>query len=791
MNRLSFLLLLLLCIVCGSWASEAKIQHFDASQGFSQPVISCAIQDREGFVWLSSTDGLWRYDGHRFENFKARPGDHCPLENNRLTYVSASADEGMLICKSNDEYFSFSKHTGRFTRLGSGFTHTGKRYAATNALKARIRAINEFRDLWFHIVLIDRQNGIWVYSHRGLERVTFANDLMAPQKSSAEPEEFIRALYRDKAGRMWIADKNGYVRIVKGNTTLYLSASGQLTASRKPFGHNVYCFFEDHNGNYWLGSKPDGLFKLKPTGHDFSVTHFRHLPGNANSLSNDNVYQIAEDRFHRILVITYGGGLNIMQPSGNGYTFSYQGKGLSQPREMLNGKTMALVSGDKLLIGTTKGLLATRLLRDTHRMKFTSHHREPARASSLISDIINMILITRKGDIFLSTAGGIERFLTSDVLAPQLSFAHFSAREGLPADISLSMVEDANGHIWNVSESALCCLDPVRQMSVNYIRSTFQGWFVFSEAPPLCLPDGNICIGTTQGLLNVSPKGIGKSQFTPYIFVDQDSVIDLDANHNNLTIRYAALDMSQCERIVYAYKLEGIDSVWHFTENNELNYVALPPGKYMLHLKSTNGDGVWTNNERVIRITRHAAFNETPWAWLLYTMLAALAITLAVEIVRYIRHLQWEIRDIQLSSEEKMDILKGQLRDLLSIDEPATEIHHGPDNSLTAHERDFGERCRAYILDHISNADLTINDLALHMGVSRTKLYALIRKIFNTSPNNLLINMRIEYGGKLLRETGYNVSEVAYKSGFSDPKYFSRCFKRITGMRPNDIRGRR
>ena len=62
-----------------------------------------------------------------------------------------------------------------------------------------------------------------------------------------------------------------------------------------------------------------------------------------------------------------------------------------------------------------------------------------------------------------------------------------------------------------------------------------------------------------------------------------------------------------------------------------------------------------------------------------------------------------------------------------------------------------------------------------------------MKSVFNTSPNNYLLNQRIERAKELLRQPDVYVADVAYRSGFSDPKYFSKCFKKLTGMTPTEF----
>jgi AraC-like DNA-binding protein len=80
--------------------------------------------------------------------------------------------------------------------------------------------------------------------------------------------------------------------------------------------------------------------------------------------------------------------------------------------------------------------------------------------------------------------------------------------------------------------------------------------------------------------------------------------------------------------------------------------------------------------------------------------------------------------------------------------------------------------------------DLSINTLVDHCNVSRTVLYNKIKGLTGFSPMEFIRRLKMNIAAKLL-ENGYNVSEAAYKTGFSDVKYFSRLFKAQFGYTPS------
>ena len=193
------------------------------------------------------------------------------------------------------------------------------------------------------------------------------------------------------------------------------------------------------------------------------------------------------------------------------------------------------------------------------------------------------------------------------------------------------------------------------------------------------------------------------------------------------------------------------------------------------------------DNEVVITLHRAAYFNETPLAWMLYGLLLAILFFAVWFIVRYIRTLKRELKHEQLTSKQQLEVLGDRIKELLSISESVQEVHE-EENQLNSEDRQFAQRLKAYVEDNIDNADLAVIDIANAMNVSRTVLFIRMKHIFGCSPNNYVLNTRINYAKRLLMQGGgMRVSEVAFKSGFSDPKYFSRCFKKLTGCLPREF----
>lgn len=776
-------ILLLTGTILYAQEKNVRIQHFDEDDGFPQSYVQGMLQDSTGYVWIATWDGLYRYDSYRFQSFKARPGDNCPLKMNRITWIEESPAHDGIVCRSGEQFYLFDKNTQQFSIYNNKVEP--RMYRAPKDVSGRIRELPQYRDIEHRIELIDHQKGVWVYSNRGLERITTVHTPIQTVKRSTASEEFVRGLYEDKAHHLWVADKNGYVTISSDQSSLrWLTQDGKLTATPSRFGSSIYTILEDSKGRFWLGSKPDGLFLLTPKGDGYSVSHFTHDENNRYSISSNNVYDIIEDRQHRILIATYDGGLNIL----DGERFIHAGNELKQyPKEAYVCRCLIETKDGTLLIGTDYGLYTANITTNYSETVFHANLRHPDKEWSLSNNYVMNMIETRQGDIFIATSGGgTDRIISRQLLNDTIHFTHYSTLNGLVSDQDMSLAEDGKGRIWIVSEASLSCLDATGAVT-NYTKSFFEGGYAFSEVMPVLTSDGQLVFGTSQGILTFHPDKTTKSSFIPNIALNYADDVTLERGQGDFYIHFTTLDYNKNEDIVYAYRMEGVDSDWHYTKANELNYVGLKPGDYTLHLRSTNGDGVWVDNEHTIRIHRLATFNETIYAKLLYAILLMVLAICVFEIIRYIRKLQQEIKDVRLTSNEKIAILGERIKELLPITEDVKEIHEAEEN-LSNEDRLFAQKLKSYIETNIHNADLSVIDMANEMNVSRTVLYLRMKHIFDSTPNNYLLNTRINYAKTLLLEPGSRVSEVAFKSGFSDPKYFSRCFKKLTGKLPKDYK---
>lgn len=486
----------------------------------------------------------------------------------------------------------------------------------------------------------------------------------ASQLTTFDSGHETRAIMVDKQQNLWVANKKGVIRIFNPDKTLkgYLTPEGIISPKAISFSRNIYCFTEDEQGNIWMGSKWDGIIRLSPKRDgSFQIRNYVHKEEDPYSLSNNSVYCIYQDSKKRMWIATHGGGINLLQETANGkIRFLHNGnllKGYS--KDKFNKVRVIKEVNNALLVGTTEGLITFSCnFERPEDIKFYDNVRIPDLASSLSSnDVIYIYTDSHKNSYVLTFTGGINQIISDNLLTDHIQFKTYTKRNGLVSDLVLSMIEDQQRNLWVISENTLAKFDPENGTFEHYNEKHLQKEIYFSEASPAILQN-QLILGTDAGILKINPTAFSKSSYTPPIVftslkiqgvqqqLDLDDLeeLKLKPDERNVSFLFAALDYINPTSISYAYRLKGLEEKWNEVENSRTaSYINLPPGNYELQIRSTNSDGVWTDNIRKLSVNVTPTFWETSWAILFYIISFILFTSTIVYIILYIYKLRHQI----------------------------------------------------------------------------------------------------------------------------------------------------
>jgi DNA-binding response OmpR family regulator len=107
------------------------------------------------------------------------------------------------------------------------------------------------------------------------------------------------------------------------------------------------------------------------------------------------------------------------------------------------------------------------------------------------------------------------------------------------------------------------------------------------------------------------------------------------------------------------------------------------------------------------------------------------------------------------------------------------------DVPITSMDEKLIKDARQYVEDHISDTELTVEELSRSLGMSRVNLYKKLLQVSGKTPIEFIRIIRLRRAAQLLRESQLHVSEIAFEVGFNNPKYFARYFKDEYGLLPS------
>ena len=816
--------------------SQCTVTHYDEFSGMAQWYVTQIVQDKQGIIWFATWNGLDRYDGYTFESFKSHAGDGLDMASDRIQDMMLM-DDGNLLCLVEGRCFLFNVSTCKFvsiptvkehkyqqmmsSRFGnkkSGLPladmhyrdHFGTNWIIKNdgslsfwdSAKGKqvtyFSSGDQMSDVYFST--IDKNGNVWLRSRYGAYRLSFYQ--RPYQMFSQEKPSLMRCAMLDAKQRYWLTTKeDATVRLYdKDNHLLgYLGRDGHLYQNYTSFGSPIYSIIQDTKGFFWFGSKPDGLFRLKEiSDRFFSVEHFQHDEQNKNSLSNNNIFDIKEDGKGRLWIATFDKGINCLPfPHEKQLVFWHQLNGLVCPKDsFLRVRHIYITKDQKLLAATTSGLLVADILQgNVSKIRFKGHVKDAKRSNSLINNATMYVTEDAKHRIFVCTeSGGVNQILSKDLMADHLEFKHFNRSSGLPSDVALSAIPFGK-KLLVVSNNQLILLDPDKQANHNCEAYLWKERLRFSDATPLKLPDGRYLFGLQNGAFTIKKMNLIKSSYVPPIALTGLSVnngpLDLTVNmkdtliflpkQRNIFLQFAALDYTADGNIDYAFRLGGDNMPWNsIGKNHSITLLDLDPGVYLLQIRSTNGDGVWVDNTRTLTLIVKPTFWETRWAKILYLILFALIVGGILKTRRYIFSLKRRQKELH----EAYLALLNTDHDRIMLN---SQSHQSIESKIKPEDELFMKRVMKFIEEQIGNSNISIGDMAEATATSRSGLNRKMKSILGVTPLDFIREARIRKACQLLKEGG-TVNDVAYKCGFSDPKYFGKCFKAGVGMTPTEYK---
>ena len=522
----------------------------------------------------------------------------------------------------------------------------------------------------------DRSGNIWVGTNRhGLVRINVnTHEMEYVTIKSMSPFRTpktnigIRSIYVDDTDLLWVGTAKSGVAYTgqniykfEGNLLGDITALAQDSEGKIWYGTSdnglldyegplaslkVSALAYTNDGSLWVGSTQNGLTRIKngeTTIYSVAKDSLRR------TLIDDHVNALASDKMNNLWIAT-DGGLQVYNPRTDQFS--------SYTRE--NGKirvnyitSLFYAKGNKMLIGTSEGLIILNI--SSTEMKFYTGNS--TNLQKYTNNYVTQVFEDSRGLIWVGTREGVNIYNPENDMLDYLT-----EKKGLCNNNICGITEDKNKNVWIATSNGLCRIVIQRNHDdgtyiyglYNYTHDDGLQSDEFNLGAMMVKSDGEVFFGGLNGVNWVRRKSVDETESLPRVMLTQlfigeeeiltghaydgnvplqqalneSSRIELNSDQNTFTIKFAAGNYNQSERLQFMYMMEGLDKDWHDGDamKHGVTFTDIPSGTYKLHVKAISAEGAVSNQERVIEIVI-----RKPW-FLQWWMLVVYAIVLIVSV---------------------------------------------------------------------------------------------------------------------------------------------------------------
>ncbi|WP_139956403.1 hybrid sensor histidine kinase/response regulator transcription factor [Flavicella sediminum] len=248
-------------------------------------------------------------------------------------------------------------------------------------------------------------------------------------------------------------------------------------------------------------------------------------------------------------------------------------------------------------------------------LKDSDNFKHFGKANGLMTNTIAAIQQDSKNNLWLSTQEGLIRFHLK-----REKFRHFGIEDGVKE----------SQFVYNSSAA-----NKLNNQLYFGCSEGFYSVFTNKFSQNSKIPTTVITNFTTLGATKADQKNSELNESSD-ILIDSENSIVLPYNKNNIVVKFSSLDLTSPSKNKYAYKLEGLNNYWIYTNasNRNANYNDLSPGKYTFKVKSSNSEGVWNEEPTVLKFKIEPPIWKSTWAYIVYFIVGGILLFVAVFLIR-------------------------------------------------------------------------------------------------------------------------------------------------------------
>ena len=516
-------------------------EQYTGENGLSMNTVHAVLQDRLGYIWIATEDGLNRFDGHTFKIYRANSDDPESLSVSNIQSLFEDRDGYLWLGAYEGGLIRYDPFRDRFEQFSPDLKGTNLKSLVIYAIQQ-----DQAGGLWFgsngglfrydlqadrwehyafnpnnptslssnkiHALLVDSANHLWIGTDNGLnlfdpQAQAFNHYQHDPANPNSLSVNEIYALYEDRSGHLWLGTNGGGLNRFDPQKVSFESWTSDPGDPASLSDNAVSAIVEDAAGLLWVGTRV-GLNYFNPqTG---AVTRFTTNPDDPHSLRDDWIQALHLDRTGGLWVGSSYGGVSYFHPLSAHFRHFLPAPAAVDPISENSVWSVYQEASGTLWLGTNGGGLKKCSLETSACQDYRHAEDDPA---SLSSDVIVAIAPDASGDLWLATwGGGLNRFNPKTE-----EFTHFRANEDAPQTISSDTVwlilQDSQGLYWIGTDAGLNSFDPQTEQFTQYLHDPANPQSLSNDQIVALCEDarGQLWVGTQDGL-NILDRETG--QFT-------------------------------------------------------------------------------------------------------------------------------------------------------------------------------------------------------------------------------------------------------------------------------------
>jgi ligand-binding sensor domain-containing protein/serine phosphatase RsbU (regulator of sigma subunit) len=447
-------------------------ENYSIDQGLSHGSVYCVSQDRYGFLWVGTKEGLNRFDGYGFYSFEYSAADKNSISGSSVFSMSFGSNEKLWIA-TNEGLSVFDPRILQAKRIPYGKTD------GTGILG---------RNCWN--LFLSRSKKLWISTDKGVEFWDPSTSKFGRLLADGIWKKRVNCIVEDLNSKLWIATWGSGLQIYDPKTKNVQTITHETNPNFRDL--NVNSIMVDSKQNMWICGE-HYLYKI--AANTQTITRFGQ--DTPMKFKSENPSCVFEDSYGTIWVGTLGNGLARFTDDKG---FEFFTKDASDPYSLADNFVNHFYEDSEGALWVATGNGISRF--DRNRKKINTIRSDENNPQSLNSNIINHILEDSKGRIWIATKeNGINMQLPGNT-----NYTHYTNEANNPHSLMSDRVnvlcEDTLGNIWAATSIGVSCLNPTTGKFTNYERNLEKrSWLSASYVQTIfCDKSGQIWVGTVNGL---------------------------------------------------------------------------------------------------------------------------------------------------------------------------------------------------------------------------------------------------------------------------------------------------